>query len=185
MKINSLANKSRPPASIRPKRTGRVEKPDLRRDSLDLKRIVVPVDFSGPSLKALRYAARLAVRSGASIFPLYVAEHVIYVDEGASFPGHNVLEEMKQKLTDFVRYEFDEQLPVYPQVLTGKASDAICRAARDHAADLIVIGTHGRTGLDHIMLGSTAERVVRLAPCPVLVVRDVKPAGSKPAPRHD
>jgi nucleotide-binding universal stress UspA family protein len=183
--MNTLAKKNRRFASVRPNAAIRLDESIRRDDSLDLKRIVVPVDFSGPSLNALRYAARLAAQSGASIFPLYVAEHVIYLDKPATFPRLNVLEEMKQKLADLVRYEIHELLPVFPQVLTGKPSEAICRAARDHAADLIVIGTHGRTGLQHVMLGSTAERVVRLAPCPVLVVRDVKPGGNKPASRHD
>src|SRR4051812_488229 len=96
--MNTLAKKSRRVASVRPNAAIRLDESIRRDDSLDLKRIVVPVDFSGPSLNSLRYAARLAAQSGASIFPLYVAEHVIYLDKPATFPRLNVLEEMKQKL---------------------------------------------------------------------------------------
>jgi universal stress protein A len=152
----------------------RLDEAVSRQESMALKRILVPVDFSEPSLRAFRYAARLGAQFGASILPVYVAEHVVYFDEAVTFPKGKVLEAMKGKLMELARREINELLPVYPQVLTGKPWREIIKAAREQAVDLIVIGTHGRTGLEHMLLGSTAERVVQYAPCPVLVVRETE-----------
>lgn len=139
--------------------------------SIALKRLLVPIDFSGPSLEALRYAERLAAQSGASIDLVFVAEHVIYMGDSVAFPNAPMLEEMKGKLAGLARDEVDELVPVYRHVLTGKPFAEIVKLAQERAIDLIVIGTHGRTGLGHVLIGSTAEQVVRHAPCPVLVVR--------------
>ena len=67
------------------------------------------------------------------------------------------------------------------EVAVGHPADTIVRVAQERGADLIVMGTHGRTGLQHVLLGSVAEKVVRLAPCPVLTVRDKNPGRSGPA----
>jgi nucleotide-binding universal stress UspA family protein len=177
--MNTLKQTARRVVSARPNLPLQLDKPVSRQESLGLKRILVPVDFSEPSLRALRYAAGLAEQFGASILPLYVAEHVLYFDEAVTFPGRNVLEEMQRKLSELARSEINELLPVYPQVLTGKPWSGIVEAAREHGIDMIVMGTQGRTGLEHMLLGSTAERVVRHAPCPVLVVRGTEPSRSK------
>jgi len=169
--MKTLAKKSHRLLTVRPNVPLRLDEAARIPTAVGLKRILVPVDFSGPSLKALRYAARLAEQFGSSIELLYVAEIVVYFNETVSLPGHNVLEEMKGKLTELARNEVHELIPVYPHIATGKPFNEIVQFARDHATDLIVIGTHGRTGMEHLLLGSTAERVVRHAPCPVLVVR--------------
>src|SRR2546425_8948896 len=159
--MQTLSKKNHRLASARPNAPVMVDDSALLPQPVQLKRILVPVDFSGPSIQALRCAGQLATQSEASILIAYVAEHVVYFDEVVTFPGRNVLEEMKQRLTNLARSEISELLPVYPHVLKGKPWKRIVQFARDHAADLIVIGTHGRSGLEHLLLGSTAERGVR------------------------
>ena len=143
-----------------------------------LRRIVVPIDFSEPSLHALQFAALLAAQSGAALLPVYVAEHVVYFDETLAFPEHHVLEQMKEKLAQLAREQVSEEVPVFPHVEKGKPWAEIIRLAEQHEADLIVLGTHGRTGLQHWLLGSTAERVVQHSSCPVLVVPSSSKSGS-------
>jgi len=145
-----------------------------------LRRIVVPIDFSEPSLHALQFAALLAAQSGAALLPVYVAEHVVYFDETLAFPEHHVLEQMKEKLAQLAREQINAEVPVFPHVEKGKPWAEIIRLAEQHEADLIVLGTHGRTGLQHWLLGSTAERVVQHASCPVLVVPPSARSGSQP-----
>src|SRR3954462_4054834 len=140
---------------------------------LTLQRIVVPIDFSGPSIEALQFAANLAQQTGATLLPIYVAEHVVYFDETITFPGQRVLEQIKAKLTGLARERVNEVVPVFPHVRTGRPWEEIAKFATQSEGDLIVIGTHGRTGLPHLLLGSTAQRVVQHATCPVLVFRPV------------
>lgn len=78
---------------------------------------------------------------------------------------------IKASLEELARTEFPEPIRVTVNVRKGTAFDQIAAAARDVSADVIIIATHGRTGLRHMLLGSTTERVVRHAPCPVLVLR--------------
>lgn len=82
-----------------------------------------------------------------------------------------VVKRLHHQLVMLARQEIDPLIHVIPQVRVGKAFHEIVTAAKQANADLIVIATHGHTGFKHVMLGSTAERVVRHAPCPVLVVR--------------
>jgi len=114
------------------------------------------------------------------LLPVYVAEHVVYFDETLAFPEHHVLEQMKEKLAQLAREQINAEVPVFPHVEKGKPWAEIIRLAEQHEADLIVLGTHGRTGLQHWLLGSTAERVVQHASCPVLVVPPSARSGSQP-----
>jgi universal stress protein A len=175
--MNAITNGTHRVASARPDRPVQLLASNGTPHALSLRRIVVPVDFSGPSFEALQYAAKLAAQSGATLHPVYIAEHVVYFDETVTFPGVQVLEELKKKLAELAREQTSAETPVFPHVERGKPWERIVELANEHNADLIVIGTHGRTGLQHFVLGSTAERVVQHAPCPVLVVR---PAEKKP-----
>lgn len=142
-----------------------------------LKKILVPTDFSDPSGKALEYGAALAAQFGAAVTLLHIAE------VGSMGYEHGV--------DDFPRMEAQLRIAAEKQIadcVTNSAAieikvgrgwpfggsrpyQEIVKAARKQRADLIVISTHGSAGLDHFIMGSVAERVVRLAPCPVLVVR--------------
>jgi universal stress protein A len=134
--------------------------------------IVVTTDFSANSTVAVRPALAIAERFGARI----VLVHVI--EAPATDPGHpaedalrDLAEMSREHLEEFGGREIGGRVPWTPEVATGPAYLAITELARRHEADLIVVATHGRTGVLHLLLGSVAERVVRTATCPVLTVR--------------
>jgi universal stress protein A len=140
---------------------------------LRLKSILVPIDFSRISQKALDYAVPLAKQFGAKITVLHAIEpppysiDLTYLPMGDGFP----VGPMKNELDALAKETIDPGLLKEVLVEIGTAFEVITNVARDSEADLIVITTHGHTGLKHVFMGSTAERVVRHAPCPVLVVR--------------
>jgi universal stress protein A len=140
------------------------------------KRILVPTDFSKPSLKAVRYAVRFAEQSGATIYLVYVIEQPAFIHDLESFPVAmpevELARRAKEKLLSVATSEIEELVPVKTQVRIGKPFREIVALARQTDTDLIVIATRGRTGVNRMLLGSTAELVVRHAPCPVLVVRE-------------
>jgi len=142
-----------------------------------LKKILVPADFSEESRKALHYAIALASQFGASITLLYVFEPVPYpADLGygpAMLAVSNQDWEAKAlpKLKLMARPAIRAQVPVELKIITGTAHHEITTAAQTAKVDLIIMGTHGYSGFAHAMLGSTAEKVVRHAACPVMVVR--------------
>jgi universal stress protein A len=131
-------------------------------------RILCPIDFSETAAKALRYAERLAVASGAEVVVLNAFD----VPENYDRPGQT--RPADPDLVDRLK----AVVPVSPQVKfrhalhAGSPGEVICWLAQDQGCDMIVMGTHGRSGLKHLFLGSVAEYVMRHAPCPVLVVRD-------------
>lgn len=150
---------------------------DLVPSFLRLKRILVPVDFSDHSVKAMRYAVRFAEQFGASLVLVHVAEPVRYPESIIIPPAmeeanRELVKRTRAALAKFAAREVPARLACQNVVRLGSAYEEIAAAAKDTDADLIVIATHGHTGLKHLVLGSTAERVVRHAPCPVLTVRE-------------
>lgn len=147
----------------------------LQVPALKLKKILVPTDFSEASLSALQYAVALAAQFGASICLLHVVEPTSFVNDVYNVPislsEDEVAARAKQNLASLAEREIGAAIPVIHRVRVGKAFQEIAAAARILHADMIVIATHGRTGLKRVLLGSTAEWVARYAPCPVLVVR--------------
>jgi len=148
-------------------------KPELR-----IKSILVPIDFSIPSIKALKYAAAFAEQFGAKLTLLNVVEPVGLPD----FATHPLFIE-NDKLTVISesrlqrlcpKIKIHEKLVEKVLVRTGVPFNEIASAARTLKVDLIIIATEGNTGFKHLLLGSTAERVVRHAPCPVFVVRETE-----------
>jgi nucleotide-binding universal stress UspA family protein len=164
-RISEQQNKSRPPATARTSGSwGR-----------QIRSILVPIDFSPPSAQALKYAAALATQFGAKITLLNVVPPIATPDF-AYYPlmmeNGKVNAQVKRKLEGVpVSQGVDSNLMEKCVVRNGVPFHEITAAAESLKADLIVISTHGYTGLKHVFLGSTAERVVRHAPCPVLVVR--------------
>lgn len=146
--------------------------------ALKFKVIVVPLDFSPESKNALRYAAELAARVGAVMRLVHVVEPPPFLNDLANVAlarsDEEIAKEARVKLQALAQAEIDELIPVQPEVRIGKPYREIVSLAGVIGADLIVIATHGYTGLKHALLGSTAERVVQHAPCPVLVVRDTE-----------
>lgn len=157
------------------KSTRRPAKP--RSSALKIKRILVPLDFSEHSEKALHYATKFAEQFGARIDLVAVVEPVIYA-EGMTIPAgmgnvdETTAKESGQALRRIAEREVPEGVNWAALVRRGAAYDEIVETARDRKTDLLIITTHGRTGLTHFLIGSTAEKIVRHAPCPVLVVRD-------------
>ena len=143
-----------------------------------IERILVPLDLSPASMKALDYAVSLAKQFRAAIHLV----HVYPPDEASSVPGagHLLLQSAKaiqrinEELTGIHRKHVDPFRPENCHIRNGRPHHEIIRLARDIDADLIVLATRGHSGLKHLLLGSTAERVVRDAPCPVLVARKRK-----------
>lgn len=142
-----------------------------------IKKILVPIDFSDCSKKALQYALPLGRQHGAAITLLYVVSGASYaVGEYGGIDYASLEADMRisgeKQLETLAVDEVRGAVPTDTQVKTGSPAVEIIELARSLPADLIVISTHGRTGLKHVFLGSVAEHVVRHAPCPVLVVRE-------------
>jgi nucleotide-binding universal stress UspA family protein len=136
-------------------------------------RILVPVDFSDCSREALQHAEALARQLEVGIDVLHVWQPAPrlwpYVVEPIR---EEVLEDLRRDLMTFLRDVPDELAArVFLHLATGVIVDEILSAAGREAVDLIIMGTHGRRGLAHLFQGSVAEKVLRRAPCPVLVVR--------------
>jgi nucleotide-binding universal stress UspA family protein len=150
-------------------------------------KILVPVDFALHSAEAMRRAVDLAQHYSASLTLVYVYEPLDYVlPEGYALytPDQvgRLMEDFRERLRASVRdVEAMGFSHIDSQVLTGPASVEIVDFAQDKGFDLIVMGTHGRKGLSHFLMGSVAERVLRTAHCPVLTVKapEEAPASSR------
>ena len=135
-----------------------------------LKRILVPMDFSTCSEKALAYAVPFAKQFGAELTLLHVVQPYPPVPGMAPLDGE-LIPDLEKRL-EVIRSTVDAEVPSEAMLLRGDPHLEIAKAAEKFGADLIILSTHGRTGLAHVLLGSTAERVVRHAGCPVLVLRE-------------
>lgn len=150
---------------------------DKKPARIDLNRILVPIDFSGYSRKALQYAIPFARQFNASIDLIYVVEPTVYpADFSFGQVGFPAIEDELRKrgaeeLDELLQNEIRRRVQARRAIRTGKAFYEIIQYAREEKMDLIIIATHGHTGIEHALFGSTAEKVVRKAPCPVLVVR--------------
>lgn len=138
---------------------------------LNLKRILVPVDYSSSDQTALAYATALARDQKAAITVLHVEEPPMAYGGGEMYYGVEQpdREELARMLAKLV--PSDPSIDVKHRLLTGDPASVIARAADEERADLIVMGTHGRSGLTRLLMGSVAEVVVRHAKCPVLTVK--------------
>lgn len=150
---------------------------DLVPSLLRLNKILVPVDFSPFAIKAVRYAARFAEQFGATLALVHVVEPVHYPESVLIPPemedgNRERLKQARASLAGFAKMQVPAGVAVETVVRLGHPVSQITAAAKELDVDLIVIATHGHAGLKRLLLGSTAERVVRLASCPVLTVRE-------------
>ena len=140
--------------------------------------IILPIDFSTPSLASVPLARRVAESLNATIHCVYVVEeHQVYSMLDMPVPiqvpsTHEISEIADERLGKFV----DEKLhgldvPIRTKVLIGRPSEEIVVYAEEVGAEMIVMATHGHSGLEHVLLGSTTEAVLRHAKCPVLSIR--------------
>ena len=144
-----------------------------------IKRLLSPIDFSDSSKQALRYAVEFARSFGAELHVLNVIEPVMYPAEMFGQIGmvdvESVLEKSsREEIADWHKSFIPAEVRSVVEVLRGRPFAEIVRYAQEKEIDLIILGTHGRSGLDHFLLGSTAEKVIRKAPCPVLTVRSTE-----------
>ena len=139
------------------------------------KTILVPTDFSETSQAAVRYAAEMALTLGARLFLMHVPGRTGENFE-ANFPHGQFEAAARKGLSSFLTTgQIDRLRPEYA-VRIGTPAEEIVRYAELCDIDLIIMGTHGRTGIAHALMGSVAEQVLRVAPCPVLLVRAPKQA---------
>jgi len=145
---------------------------------IEIQKILVPTDFSDFSQCALRYGCELAKRFSAQLHLLNVVEDIypLIPDPGMTFPPvETYVVEMQEAARGAILKmpptDMAGEISVVREVLSGIPFLEIVRYAREQDMDMIVIGTHGRSGLVHALMGSVAEKIVRKAPCPVLTVR--------------
>jgi universal stress protein A len=162
---------------------------------MDVEKILVPLDYSEDSQRALQWGASLAEKYGAKLLVLHVIAKTVeevfprggaFVSSTSSFTEvktpdpHSLrrqpiiidlVDTAETELHDFAEKNLKDIAPVQVMVAVGTPAEEILRVARDEKVDLIVMGTHGRTGVRHLLLGSVAEAVTRHAPCPVFTAR--------------
>jgi nucleotide-binding universal stress UspA family protein len=155
---------------------------------IEIRRICVPTDFSDAADRALRYGAQLAKTFSADLHLLHVLQDFAMIVSDPEFAATAVtvgdfLQNMQkeanaslEKITAQPWWQGMEKISVTKTVCNGTPAEEICSYARKNNIDLLVCGTHGRTGIKHLLLGSVAERLIRVSPCPVLTVRH---------PQHD
>ncbi len=150
---------------------------------IKLKKILCPSDFSENSQEALQYAIHLMLHDDdATLYMVHVVDSRVFDYNGPVYEqepyvtkialDQSTREQLEKKLLAEVPEEIQNR--VETTILFGVPFLEIIKSARDKDIDLIVIGTHGRTGLAHMLIGSVAEKVVRKAPCPVLSVKSKK-----------
>ena len=148
--------------------------------SIEIKKVLVPIDFSDYSKSALKYAADFAQKLRAEMILIYVVEPVIYPPDFSmgqiAIPSINTEWDMKAKeeLDKLADTEIPDAITVKTVIKTGKPFIEVIETASEEDVDIIIIASHGHSGMEHILFGSTAEKVVRKAPCPVLTLREPK-----------
>jgi len=140
-------------------------------------RILCPVDFSDTAVHAFRYACALAEKFGAELTVVHVIEVTPVFAGLEGMPQLNLYAEAEQAAQRQLQ-ELTQGASAKPktEILRGGTYKSILAYAEEHGSDLIVMGTHGRSGLEYAFFGSVTERVMRRAPCPVLIVRPPRAA---------
>jgi len=175
MKIKPVQNRGGVRVELRPEETqfpssaGETTTPET--PVFILKEILVPVDFSECTEKAMSYAVPFARQFGARVTLLHVVEPIYAPATDMGVVVDVYTDEDEKCELEKLHARFAGQVRCQTRLKKGKAESEIINAAKELACDLIVLGTHGHTGLDRLLMGSTAAKVVRRAGCPILVVR--------------
>ncbi|MDR4508138.1 MAG: universal stress protein [Candidatus Brocadiaceae bacterium] len=144
---------------------------------IKIKRILFPTDFSPCAEHALQYALTFASEHKAKLYVIHVladfyAPELFGVEVYPVPPDFEKMEaEAKKALQGMIPERFKKALEVENSIVQGTPFFEIIKCAKKNQIDLITIATHGRKGISHVLMGSTAEKVVRMAPCPVLTVK--------------
>jgi nucleotide-binding universal stress UspA family protein len=143
----------------------------------EVRRVLVPVDFSDSARPIVEYACGIAKDRGAAVSLLHVVTtpSSAFDSPKGAVANPKVVAEFRsaaeKELDPLVALVKKAGVPVESKVLLGAPAREIVRFAKESKADLVVVGTHGRSGMRHVFLGSVAENVVRLCPCPVITLR--------------
>lgn len=150
---------------------------------IEIRNILHPTDFSPLSLHALEYAKFLAESTSARLHCVHIVDDALQYWMSTDMmaapiapPLDDLVAQATEHMKSFLSEHLEDMGKVQWEIRTGRAFVEIIRQARAKEADLLVMGTHGRTGISHVLMGSVAEKVVRKSPCPVLTVR---------SPEHD
>jgi len=144
---------------------------------VEINKILTPIDFSDYSKKAFEYAVEFAEHFNASITLVYVVEPQIYPADftmgQVAIPNidSNLTEAAEKELLSLIDSNDFDKTRIDYKIRIGQPFHEIIETAAEFDVDLIIIATHGHTGVEHLLFGSTAEKVVRKAPCPVLTLR--------------
>ncbi|HHT9159978.1 MAG: universal stress protein [Planctomycetota bacterium] len=143
---------------------------------IKLKKILCPIDFSACSIHALSYAIDLSIKNKASLYLIYVME--THVNDARDILKQidlllddTQIDNLKIRLISLIPDNIQKSITIETIVVKGIPYVEIVKTSKDKQIDLIVMGTHGRTGLEHILIGSVAQRVIQKAPCPVFSIR--------------
>ena len=140
------------------------------KSSIAIKTILAPTDFSDRAGKSLKYALSFAKTYGAKLVLLHVVEPVSYAGEYGYLSLENQAAEASKEL-EKLKATFSSEIEIECVTRIGRAFQEVTEFADEKNIDMLVISTHGYTGLKHVLMGSVAEQIVRYAPCPVLTVR--------------
>ncbi len=143
---------------------------------VNIKNILCPIDYSVYSEMALKYAIEFAEKYQAKLYLVHVLDIRIYDINDPDLYNVNIIDEetihkLRERLLKCVNEDTKSKISVEAIIIQGVPFAEIISTAKERKIDLIVLGTHGRTGLSHALMGSVAEKVVRKAPCPVLTIR--------------
>ena len=143
---------------------------------ISIKNILCPIDYSIYSEMALKYAIEFAEKYRAKLYLMHVLDIRVYDINDPDLYNVNIVDaetiaKLLERLLRCVTEDTKGRIPVEAIIIQGVPFAEIIKASKEHKIDLIVIGTHGRTGISHAIMGSVAEKVVRKAPCPVLTIR--------------
>ena len=145
---------------------------------MNIRHILVPIDFSADAEEALEAAMALAKQFQSRLTLMHVIQLPVVTEVDLSGYYADIESSAQQEMENYQKRVAAAGLAVDVLLETGAPFRQIVDAAETRQADLIVMGTHGRTGMQHLLIGSVAERVVRLAPCPVMVMRHGQSQGA-------
>ncbi|GJQ24190.1 MAG: universal stress protein [Planctomycetia bacterium] len=143
---------------------------------ISIRNILCPIDYSVYSEMALKYAIEFAEKYQAKLYLMHVLDIRVYDINNPELYNINIVDEetiekLRERLLRCVNEDTRGRISVEALIIQGVPFAEIIKVSKEYGIDLIVIGTHGRTGLSHAIMGSVAEKIVRKAPCPVLTIR--------------
>ncbi len=146
---------------------------------VQVKKVIIPVDFTSTMDKVVEYAVSIADQLKSEIVFFHVINDFKGYDMMLVHPSFEPIKKdlenaTKERMADLVKDHEGREQPVSGKVVFGEAGEEIVNFAKDQKADMVIIGTHGTKGLERILMGSTAEYVVKKAPCPILTFNPFK-----------